>query len=620
MMRFTGYCLLLTAYLLLAACAPPQTASSSVAANATAQPALIATAQADQYLRDAQATVTSQAVTVEAVRYAIEQTAVSNTATYEAQMAQATSTAIAQMAQATATAQYQATADALHFAITAEAATAQAQALAAQATRQAVEATATYAAQATAGAMEATRQAFQMEQVRSEARRRELVDAAVFAVTGMLLFLVVVLGGYLLYIAWPLIVQRLKLVRYGQHGNPLYMEERNGRTIITNPLAMLQAGMVIDEDGNLTMPEMTPNDTQTAVMAGLIQLLREQAQYAPGHAPVLPSEIARRVKLGGYEKEMTTRHDTPTVLPPTAQPPYGLPSPTPLPQLSAAPAPIPLPTMPDGHVMVAGPTGAGKSNAIRAILTGRPNVVVLDPHAAPGNWNTPNVVGAGRDFPAIQGFMTWMLQELDRRAKLMAQGQKQFDTLTVATDEMPAIAQELGRGPAIVWRQWVREGRKFGLFFVVSTQSTRVKTLGIEGEGDLLENFKYVLLLGETAVGEYPELSQGMPRPAVLKTLQGAQPVIIPHMPTGNDVPTVLPPAPPLPPTALPSSTGIHTEWGMVSTEQAAKIVEMTEQKKSGRYIEKEVFGYAGGNAWKMRTAVLRVAAASLDGSFRLHQ
>jgi hypothetical protein len=42
------------------------------------------------------------------------------------------------------------------------------------------------------------------------------------------------------------------------------------------------------------------------------------------------------------------------------------------------------------------------------------------------------------------------------------------------------------------------------MFFVVSTQSTRVRTLGIRGEGDLLENFNYVLVLGKLAVNPIP--------------------------------------------------------------------------------------------------------------------
>jgi hypothetical protein len=212
---------------------------------------------------------------------------------------------------------------------------------------------------------------------------------------------------------------------------------------------------------------------------------------------------------------------------------------------------VPLPKLDIGHVLIVGETGAGKSTAMRALLAHRQQVVVLDPHAAPGDWQGAQVLGGGRNFTQIGEFMDWMVDELSSRAEQRRNGQTSFPPLTVATDEMPAIANELGKDIYANWQRWMREGRKFGLYIVVSTQSTRVKTMGIEGEGDVLNNFAGIVYLGKAAVEQYPELAQPMEWPAVLRTKRGARPVIIPHNPDGPSQPSsrvVEPPQIHLPP------------------------------------------------------------------------
>ena len=193
--------------------------------------------------------------------------------------------------------------------------------------------------------------------------------------------------------------------------------------------------------------------------------------------------------------------------------------------------PIPLPRLDIGHVLIVGETGAGKSTTMRALLANRQQAVVLDPHAGPNDWQGMQVLGGGRNFTQISEFMDWMVDELSTRAEQRQQGVTSFPPLTVATDEMPAIANELGRDVYANWQRWMREGRKFGLYIIVSTQSTRVKTMGIEGEGDVLNNFAGIVYLGKTAVEEYPELASSMVWPAVLRTKRGPRPVIIPHNP-----------------------------------------------------------------------------------------
>lgn len=276
--------------------------------------------------------------------------------------------------------------------------------------------------------------------------------------------------------------------------------------------------------------------------------------------------------------------------------------------------PVVLPTLKTGHVLIAGETGAGKSTAMQAVLSHRQNVVVLDPHDTPGTCgNNATVIGGGRNFEAISEFIGQTRTLLNDRYQQRARGVARFDPITVATDEMPAIVTALGREIGDVWREWLREGRKVGLFFVVSTQSTRVQTLGIKGEGDLLENFTYVLALGKVATSDYPDLVQGMEWPAVIRTAQGARPVIIPHNENDNAPSIVELPRQqglidqPSQSFTAPTPKPIETEkWGTITPLEIMNVLRMKRAGESGRAIERAVFGHEAGAAYHKVKAVMK--------------
>jgi hypothetical protein len=197
-------------------------------------------------------------------------------------------------------------------------------------------------------------------------------------------------------------------------------------------------------------------------------------------------------------------------------------------QAETAVHPVPLPQL-NQHVMIVGQTGEGKSMALREVVDQRDDVIVLDPHYLPGAWGAARVL---YEPEKIQSFMAWMLQELDTRMQQRNGGQTAFPSLTVATEELPMLVDQIGSEILPTWKRWMREGRKFGLNMVIVTQSTRVKSLGIEGEGDLLESFNWILELESSALTNYRELVEGMERPAVLRNRKNPpQPVIIPYDP-----------------------------------------------------------------------------------------
>jgi hypothetical protein len=280
------------------------------------------------------------------------------------------------------------------------------------------------------------------------------------------------------------------------------------------------------------------------------------------------------------------------------RPPAQLPAELPPAPITVTSPVEPLPRLATGHVLIAGPSDAGKSTAMRALLAGRRNVVALDPHYtdAEGWGAAVRVIGAGRDYDAIRAYMDGMGRTLKERYEQRRDGRADFEPLTVAVDEMPSIVDAVGRDIAQTWRQWLREGRKVGLFLVLATQSTRVRTLGIEGERDLLENFSWVLALGETARREYPAAAAGLERPAVLVTKGMSRPVIIPHVrPEPSRVEGAEPGAALIPPPLVREKADPRA----MRPEDADRIRELLAAGWSQRAVELELFGYNGGAAWE---------------------
>ncbi len=285
--------------LYLTACMNPSshTAAGEVAGGATANPALVGTVQADQYWRDAQATTTAQQATLAANYRHIEATAQSGTATAIWQItAQAISLqATQQSIAATGTVQ------AIELAALARAATAEVE-------ETALAQAATTAAQATTATFQATRQAFEIAQAEAQAQREKVVTlvTTILAFSGVTLLLALLI--WFLWQVIPTLAARMGMVRYGQHGNPLLLLQRNGKTVLTDPLALFQAAATINQNAEVKMPTLAPNEIQTLISASRLRLLTEQARHAPGHPLQLAAETTTQRRLGNWESNKTIRH------------------------------------------------------------------------------------------------------------------------------------------------------------------------------------------------------------------------------------------------------------------------------------------------------------------------
>ncbi len=84
--------------------------------------------------------------------------------------------------------------------------------------------------------------------------------------------------------------------------------------------------------------------------------------------------------------------------------------------------------------------GAGKTTFVgeevdKRLALGH-RVIVLDPHAAYGQWAGCEVVGAGMDYSAIDAKMIWFEQEIKRRYKVrQTEPNPQFQPLTILAEE-----------------------------------------------------------------------------------------------------------------------------------------------------------------------------------------
>lgn len=259
---------------------------------------------------------------------------------------------------------------------------------------------------------------------------------------------------------------------------------------------------------------------------------------------------------------------------------------------------IDLPPITEGHVLVVGPTDAGKTTTMRAIIKDRQNVVVIDPHNNNEDWGNLRVIGGGLNFEEIKDYIQFMDSEITKRFTQRLNGKKDFESLTIVVDELPAIIMEIGKQFGAIWAKWIMQGRKVKLFVIMGSQSSRVAVLGIEGKGDILENFNYVITLGKKAQAVYKELVENMERPAIIHSVDGVFPVVIPNIKTVKRI------------------NQEYSSVDNVSQTDTIKILTMYDNQKGKKNlaeIQQEIFGKTGG-AYYYKIRDILVENGKLEG------
>lgn len=423
-----------------------------------------------------------------------------------------------------------ATAQTIHVAATGTALYFEAQSTQAAATAQAI---ATQEAQS----MSATRQAVELAQLQTnatatqqaqinqaEAESARLAREKVVTVGA---WLAVFVGAVIAFILVFRLVDMLITTAARQRSwipgaDSFAWETEKGLTII-QPRKMFQPALQLEsKSGAATMPQLTAPELQmfNVLAVHAVELQREISKRAQWFTPI--------GKSGQGETFVPMVDNTPAPA-------------LPMPELK------PLPLLTGRHVLIAGPTGAGKTHAANYLLQARENVTVLDPHDDGATWAAHcRVIGGGRDFHAIGDSIKGAAELLDNRFKMRELGPgAHFDPVTLAIDELPAI---VAHDPDVSKQlmQIGMEGRKVGIFLILLTHSVLVRSLGIEGQGDLRDNFATVKLdplpsgVSETTPRQCTVIIGNLNKPESQDKY--LVPALVPSVPTGPKlVPALVP-------------------------------------------------------------------------------
>jgi len=155
----------------------------------------------------------------------------------------------------------------------------------------------------------------------------------------------------------------------------------------------------------------------------------------------------------------------------------------------------PIPAFTGRQMVVYGPTGTGKTTLLQRVLSQRQGIViVIDPHyaAGKGKWHPDWVIiGAGRRFEEIEAALKILVAEMEQRYRQAAQGLDQFTPLHIAVDEMSAFASNIPDGARHLIAL-AQEGRKVGIFVILTPHSPEVRQMGFEGKGGARDSFVFV--------------------------------------------------------------------------------------------------------------------------------
>ena len=158
------------------------------------------------------------------------------------------------------------------------------------------------------------------------------------------------------------------------------------------------------------------------------------------------------------------------------------------------PQPLDLRALNFHHLMLLASTGWGKSSLVSYLLDSLPgDICVIDPHATPHTWGDLPVLGMGRDYQEIRHFIEASSQEMKERYERRMSGDESYQQLNIVVDEFPAVAKAVDPKK---FKEWVQtmlcEARKVQMKLILMSQGKSVKTLGLEGQSELLENLTII--------------------------------------------------------------------------------------------------------------------------------
>jgi hypothetical protein len=136
-------------------------------------------------------------------------------------------------------------------------------------------------------------------------------------------------------------------------------------------------------------------------------------------------------------------------------------------------------------ILIWGGQNGGKTTAASHVIKGKKDrgdrIIVLDPHAAKGQWEGLEVIGCGMDYKAINDFMKWYFEECEHRYKLLrSEGEKAVQKLgqiCIVAEELTNYAKRCDNSPEFI-QACLSDNRKI---FVSAVFVSHGRTLNLMG-------------------------------------------------------------------------------------------------------------------------------------------
>lgn len=150
------------------------------------------------------------------------------------------------------------------------------------------------------------------------------------------------------------------------------------------------------------------------------------------------------------------------------------------------------------RVLIKAVSNGGKTTLLQHIANRRiktESVLILDSQSYPEKWPEKcRVVGTGSNHQAISVALENLIELMVKRYQEIGQGlvkEGQHPKLTIIIDEWMAIVSECPNASDVI-RRLLTESRKAAFSVFIGSHSERVKSLGLDGRGDLRDGFLIV--------------------------------------------------------------------------------------------------------------------------------
>ncbi len=297
-------------------------------------------------------------------------------------------------------------------------------------------------------------------------------------------------------------------------------------------------------------------------------------------------------------------------------------------------APITYDPLATPHLLVAGTSGAGKSMTIlrpiaaQALAKGYTVVLVND---AGGDYaplgSHPNLIRAGEGPAAAADVLTAVATEVDRRSEILRTNgastwsrlphdKRDGSPVMLIIDEMVALAWEsAGDTKQRIWRAVIHitsKGRKMGISLVAGTTDPTERTLGREGLVMRDNCARIALRVLDASVSRVLVLQDGAERLGdnqFISVMRAQRTFGVAFHPEDQQISAYIQsrPIPTLPaPAWLKNKPEVIIGEVIQNETKEQKIHRLHRQNKNLAEIQREVFGYTGGDAYETVIRALR--------------